>query len=63
MKTIKTFENGERLVKLLLNENDNTYTVNLITHNGTTGAIYKSKFYAERKFNEYKYYPLNAIKF
>ena len=62
METIKMFENEERLVKLIFNEINNTYTSLILTHNGKSKSKgYKSKFYAERKFNDYKNYPLVAL--
>ena len=63
MKLIKTFENSERLVRLFFDETKKEYTVSLLAHNNKyAGAIYKSLFWAERKFNDYKNNPLETIK-
>lgn len=62
LKTIKRFENDERLVILSYCEFDNTYTVSILTREDKSiGKTYKSMFYAERKFSEYKDYPLKAL--
>lgn len=62
MKTIKTFENNERLVMLKYDDAEKRYFVSLLTRDSKDiGATYKSKFYAERKFSEYKNYPLQAL--
>ena len=62
MKIIKTFENSERLVKLLYNEFDKKYTVILLTRDRKCkDEIYKSLYWAERKFNDYKSYPLKEM--
>lgn len=64
MKTIKRFETNERLVILGYYEYDKAhpYTVSILTHdNRSTGKTYKSRYYAERKFGEYKDYPLEAL--
>ena len=63
MRTIKEFENDERRVTLRYT-NDGQYSVSILLRDGkTTGAIYKSLYWAERKFNDYKNNPLETIKF
>lgn len=63
MKEIKRFENSERLIMLTQNENDNTYTVSILTEGGKSKSeIYKSLFWAERKVLDYKNNPLASLK-
>lgn len=63
MKEIKRFENSERLVKLTHNESDNTYCVAIFVEGGKSKSeIYKSLFWAERRFVEYKNNPLESLK-
>lgn len=63
MKELKRFENSERLVRLTYNESDNTYTVSILTEGGKSKSeIYKSLFWAERKFLDYKSNPLESLK-
>lgn len=62
MKTLKTFENSERLVKLIHHEDDNTYHVTLLTRDGRDiSETYKLLPWAERKFSDYKVYPLEEL--
>lgn len=62
MKTIKTFENDERLVRIIYFEDCKRYAVTLATCDcKTKSTMYKLKFYAERKFSEYKNHPLEAL--
>jgi hypothetical protein len=62
MKTIEKFENDERLVMLKYDDSDKRYFVSLLTRDGKNiGATYKSRYYAKRKFNDYKNNPLKAL--
>ena len=63
MKELKRFENNERLVKLIYNEDSKEYTVLILTRDGKSkGEIYKSKIWAERKFLDYKNNPLESLR-
>ena len=63
MKEIKRFENSERLVRLTYNESSNTYTVTIFVDDGKNKSeTYKSFFWAERKFLDYKNNPLEILK-
>lgn len=63
MKEIKRFENSERLVRLTHNEINNTYTVAILTEGGKSKSeIYKSLFWAERRFLDYKNNPLESLR-
>lgn len=63
MKEIKRFENIERLVKIIYNENSEEYTVLILIKGGKSkGETYKSKKWAERKFLNFKNNPLESLK-
>ena len=63
MKEIKRFENSERLVRLTYNESDNTYTVSIFAEGGKSKSeIYKSLFWAEKRFLDYKSNPLESLR-
>ena len=63
MKEIKRYENSERLVKLIYNESDNTYSVTIFAEGGKNKSeIYKSQCWAERKFLDYKRNPLGSLR-
>ena len=62
MKTLKMYEDSERLVKLI-QWTDNTFTASIVTKDGKyTGSQYKLLFWAERKFIEFRDYPLKTIR-
>lgn len=62
MKTIKKFQNAERLV--LLQEYPNGHqVVTLYTNNETLSSqVYKSKYYANLAFITFVGYPINIIR-
>ncbi len=62
LKTIDTYETKERLVTLKCDDEDNTYSVNLLTRDGKSiGKVYKSRFYARIQFTDFKNYPLEVL--
>ena len=62
MKTLKYFENSERLVRLIHDEENNRYDVFLSVRDGRDiGETYKLLPWAERKYLDYVNYPLSEL--
>ena len=63
MKTLKQYEDSERLVKLV-EWDGGTFSATIITKDkkSTGSNVYTRRNWAERKFMEYKNHPLKTIK-